>query len=239
LAYQIVGDTMVAFAIDAEGESWDVGVWVGSDIADLLERLWSFVVAFSVKVALEWRVALVRLGVPSAGEVEALERLAESTTEPITTLFAEPPPPSSTRLRTPLPPANISNPMLTDPSSRLVDENLSTRITRMLHRLPVSIPSPGISDDEAEREELYPISSWTMTIATSSDDYISSSYHLLSHRPAMSKMDEVIEDVLAREYQKLTHLARLRFGWEDAGLPVHLQAVQAVVRGLGMVLMEV
>ena len=228
VGYVVAQGHLVAFAIDAEGESWDVGVWTG-DLGDLFEHLWTFVVAFSTKVAIEWRVALVRLGVPDSEEMMALERLVESTTEPITTTFVEPAPASSRSLGTPVPPANIGN-LMTDPSSALIDEALATRIGRFQYRLPVSVHSAR----EGPVEEVYPTTSWTMTIATSSNDHLTSTYHLLSHRPALSKMDEVIEEVLGREYQKLTYLARLRFGWVDAGLPVQLQAVRAVGEGIGL-----
>ena len=243
VGYTYESEAMVGVVIDAEGENWEVGVWRQVDIAEGLEKLWVFMVTFAAKAAIEWRVAMVRLGVPTSAELAAVDRLVIRVSEPLTTLFVEPSPCVALSPRTPIPPVTISSQLMSDPSTALVDEAMNTRYGRYTHRLPVALsrssrvpklPNGANGAEASGIEEIYPLSSWTSTVATTGTDHLSSTYHLHSHRPAPGRGDETVQDVLVREYQKLMYLARKRFGFGDAGLPVHLEGVRAVVRGLGL-----
>jgi hypothetical protein len=63
---------LVAFVIDSEGENYEVKTWKldeGQGLRKVLEWLWTFFEGFAEMSALEWRLAVCRLGVISREEV--------------------------------------------------------------------------------------------------------------------------------------------------------------------------
>jgi hypothetical protein len=137
--------------------------------------------------------------------------------------------------------ANISMAVLTDPSTRLVDESLRAHLVASRQRLPFALsPSTEFSKGkELDIDGIYPKKIFVLSVTTrgaARGDYATAAYHVLSHRAAPGTEEEKIEQVLGREYYRLTCLGRTRFGYEDGTMPVHLEGVRTVLEGFNRVM---
>ena len=137
---------------------------------------------------------------------------------PVTLLVIDHPPVPTTTFTQPrstIP--TVSNALLTDPSTRIIDESLSGHLAVLTHQIPIALSFSII----------YPYSSFVFSIATI-PDHTSIISHVLSHRPAPGKDDEDVGEVLGREWYRLACLGRAKFGF-TAALPVHLESVRVVL----------
>jgi hypothetical protein len=123
-----------------------------------------------------------------------------------------------------------------DPSSRIIDESLIGHSTTMGKRFPIRLPNTNNAADKAgECRVIFPQSSFLLNMASAATtDYSTSMYQVLSHRKPPNRDEEDPDRLFAEEYYRLTCLARMRFGMEDADLPVHLQGVQVALRGINV-----
>ncbi|KAL1747757.1 mediator complex subunit 13 C-terminal-domain-containing protein [Schizophyllum fasciatum] len=91
VGYQISssGKWVLCACVDEHGEGWDTRVWLadGDDDADespgamearLVARVWEFTTQFARRAAIDWRLAIARLGVMPHREMEAWTRLLET-----------------------------------------------------------------------------------------------------------------------------------------------------------------
>lgn len=123
---------------------------------------------------------------------------------------------------------------LFDPQTRLIDETLLGRACFFAYRFPVDISPSGIAAD-TQQTEVIPLASFLLNVATpgqSTGDFSSSVYHVMTTYAASGKEDEDLLQLLAKQYYRLLCLGRLRFGFDTADLPVHLEAVRAVMAGI-------
>ncbi|KAL1663171.1 hypothetical protein GGF50DRAFT_57540 [Schizophyllum commune] len=108
VGYQVSasGKWVLCACVDEFGEGWETGVWLvdgegegdgdddereggsggarggaGGTEARIVSRVWEFGVQFASKAAVDWRVAIARLGVMSVREVEAWSHLLEDPPE--------------------------------------------------------------------------------------------------------------------------------------------------------------
>ncbi|KAL1727433.1 hypothetical protein EV714DRAFT_217198 [Schizophyllum commune] len=108
VAYQVSasGKWVLCACVDEFGEGWETGVWLadgegegdgdddereggsgagaggaGGTEARIVSRVWEFAVQFASKAAVDWRVAIARLGVMPVREVEAWSHLLEDPPE--------------------------------------------------------------------------------------------------------------------------------------------------------------
>jgi hypothetical protein len=129
---------------------------------------------------------------------------------------------------------NITAAMLNDTSTRIIDESLTAYLTTSTQRLPVDLPdSSGTSSTSTQ--SVYPKSSFVLSVATPGavgGENISAAYQILSHVAAPGKEKESVGEILGREFYRLLCLGRVRYGFEGSGMPVHLEAVRAVLEGM-------
>jgi hypothetical protein len=73
------GRSLCIFGIDAQGETWDVarqsvaGGEHGARVA--VQAVWTFATKIMTRGAIEWRLAVTRLGIPSMAELEGASLL--------------------------------------------------------------------------------------------------------------------------------------------------------------------
>ena len=61
--YDARSEMLVAFAVDAEGEKWDVRTWREKcGTAKQVENLWEYLTGFATASAIEWRLTISHLG---------------------------------------------------------------------------------------------------------------------------------------------------------------------------------
>lgn len=230
-AYSYNRDTGVAMAVvlDSEGENWRVQVWTDADLGgrSVHEAIYAFCAEFAATAAIEWHLVLARLGSPIDGEMERWTSTVSGDT-PLTLIIVE----CGTGGQTgtvipPSVPANVSNVLLGDKTSRLTDETMAYTVGRLHDRIPVDILPANATALSAEA--VYPLASWmtTCTTVAAREDCVTALHHVCYHRAPPGKPDMIDRDEIEREFQRLTYLGRARFGFWDAGLPVHVQAVQS------------
>lgn len=131
--------------------------------------------------------------------------------------------------------AALSPAVLFDPQTRLIDETLLGRACSFAYRFRVDV-APFVSPpDDKQETELIPRASFLLNVATpgqSSGDFSSSIYHVMASQAAPGKEDEDLLQLLEKQYYRLLCLGRLRFGFDAGDLPVHLEAVRAVLAGV-------
>ena len=241
--YDARTEMLVAFAIDAEGEEWRVKTWrdiSGPRLMECIEGLWEFFTVFATTAAIEWRLTLSRLGAMSWDEYDgsvllltrregepdeniAWRTLIATKNAAVTILTVDPPLPlglSHTHTRPTGP--HITPAILADPSMRIVDESLLAHIAIFPYRNSVNLATSAL--EPTGPTTIYAMTSFLFSIATNGG-YSSYVNHVLTHRSAPGKEDENVEQLLGREWYRLSCLGRMRFGF-DGALPVHLEGVR-------------
>lgn len=131
------------------------------------------------------------------------------------------PSPSSSRIPKPKPgPANVPQGMLTDPSTTIFDESQAGTYLPLSQRQP--IPSGGGT--------IYSASSFLLSLASSTLEYNTSTYHVVWHRPSPGTEDADVAHELAGQMYRLACWGGMRFGLE--ALPAPLAAIGAVREGM-------
>jgi hypothetical protein len=139
---------------------------------------------------------------------------------PITVMMCDPSP-STGRLQKPKAgPANVPQGMLTDPLTSIFDESQGGTFLPLSQRQPIQSGSSVI----------YSASSFLLSLASSTLEYLTSTYHVIWHRPSPGKEEADVDQELAGEMYRLACWGAMRFGLE--GLPAPLAAVRAVRNAL-------
>lgn len=228
----IATGTITAFVIDSEGENWRVQTYSNSDMAQVQESIWSLCAEFAASAAIEWHLVLTRLGSPLIGEMERWASIVKSSI-PLTVLVAESGSRNEQIVLPPLVPANLSANIMSDKTTRVTNDTLSYTIGRFGHRIPLQV----MARDQVSlaEEAVYPLLSWFTSVSTAAapGDGVSTLYHVCFHRGVAGRSDRIENEVLEREFQRLVYLARTRFGFGMAGLPIHLEAVRACTEAFG------
>jgi hypothetical protein len=66
-------EMLVAYAIDAEGDGWEIRTWPGTPFIMLpgrVDELWELFTGFAAAAAIEWRVTISRLGIMGTDEYD-------------------------------------------------------------------------------------------------------------------------------------------------------------------------
>lgn len=142
-------------------------------------------------------------------------------------------------------PPNAPAPLFNDPSSRIIDESLSGHCLELADRHPVTFAAnPDSAPLETKQESriqagpevtatIYTEASFLLSLATDSGNVhpaTSALYHIIHHRPAPGMEDEVIGQVLGREFYRIGCLVRLRMGRLAGDGIGHVGAVEEVLR---------
>ena len=135
---------------------------------------------------------------------------------PITVMMCDPSPSTGHITKPKAGPANVSQGMLTDPSTTIFDESQTGAYLPLSQRQPIQSGTSVIYSD----------SSFLLSIASSNLEYSTSTYHVMWHRPSPGSYEADVNQELAREMYRLTCWGAMRFGLE--GLPAPLAAVGAV-----------
>ncbi|WVQ83661.1 hypothetical protein IAT38_005804 [Cryptococcus sp. DSM 104549] len=217
---QIRRAAVVAFAMDTAGEAWEVKVWRDETDDDSWESRVEKLCEWGRKVArgwaTEWRLSVCKMGLMGDGELQAWKLLLSGRPWPITLLMVDstPPPASGPAPPRPRPVANITPALLTDPTTRLIDNSLSAHLTTFPIRLPVLLPP-------SETLAIYPQNSFMLTVAaTDGEAHASEMYHVVHHKTPHGRKDreDGICGELGEEYYRLGCVMRGRWGgsgWLD------------------------
>jgi hypothetical protein len=227
-------DSLTMFIMDAEGDDWDVKLetGLGEEWSSRVQIIWDWICSFGESAAIEWRVSICSLGIMDPTEMRgesfpAPRRRADwiawrsifiIKTQPITIMMCDPSPTTGNdHIHRPRPgPANVPQGILTDPSTTIIDESQTGTYIPLSQRQP--IPSGESS--------IYSASSFLLSLASSTMEYSTSTYHVMFHRPSPGKEDVNVDQELAGEMYRLSCWGGMRFGLE--GLPAPLAAVDAV-----------
>jgi len=106
--------------------------------------------------------------------------------------------------------------MLTDPSTTIFDESQSGTYIPLSQRQPI----------QSGNSVIYSASSFLLSLASSTLEYSTSTYHVIWHRPSPGTEEADYNRELAGEMYRLACWGGLRFGLE--GLPAPLAAVGVV-----------
>lgn len=232
---------LIAFVMDAEGENYDVRNWHSTDMTELdrIRELWKFFVEFAEVAAIEWRMTITSVGEVSNDHVQNWGQvIGHAYVTLLNVTSGASPSLGLPSIIVPPAPSNIPPPVWSSASARITDNTLIVYTAKIPLRIPVST-------DDADKVDraIYPTKSFILTMHTgpdtpaappgsSSSPATTAVYHVLSHRAAPGREDEMIEEVLSREIQKSAYLARLRFGLPGRAKGVHVEAVEAIYDAL-------
>lgn len=227
--FNSVSGLMVIFIIDSEGENFEVKTYRTKDVgmAERMGLVWKICLDFAEVAAIEWRMSITRVGQGMTKEELDIWRKIIGASF-VTLLFVDSdvsPSSGDSTLSSNIP---VPAPVFADPSARITDNTLTTRISTSAYRIPIPL-SPAETDGEFET--IYPILSFTLTAnvsPTSGAEADTAIYHVISHQAAPAKDTEKVNEVLSRQFQRLICLGRLRFGLNETAVGVHVESVRTV-----------